>query len=176
MATDPRSHRQAPSPINAPRRRLLAAGLAAGAWPMLSLAATTTAARPDDPRFVFVILRGGMDGLSAVPAPGDPAFAAARGTLAEVPGSPALPLPGPLALHPALAVWSDNVRLLDSMAQAGLLSDVDAEALKQAYLLERAATHRLALAQQPLQVPAQDWAQTRERVQGIWQQLLGALV
>ena len=80
------------------------------------------------------------------------------------------------ALHPALAVWSDNVRLLDSMAQAGLLSDVDAEALKQAYLLERAATHRLALAQQPLRVPAQDWAQTRERVQGIWQQLLGALV
>lgn len=103
MATDPRSHRSAARPIDAPRRRLLAAGLAASAWPMLSLAATTTAARPDDPRFVFVILRGGMDGLSAVPAPGDPAFAAARGTLAEVPGSPALPLPGPLALHPALA-------------------------------------------------------------------------
>lgn len=93
----------APKAVDPLRRRLLAAGLAAGAFPALSLAAATSAARPDDPRFVFVILRGGMDGLSAVPAPGDPAFAAARGALAAPGNLPALPLPGPFALHPALA-------------------------------------------------------------------------
>jgi uncharacterized protein (DUF1501 family) len=39
-------------------------------------------------RFVFVFLRGGMDGLSAVPAYGDPNFRPARGELAdENPGS-----------------------------------------------------------------------------------------
>lgn len=41
-----------------------------------------------DQRFVFIFLRGGMDGLSAVPAYGDPSFRAARGVLAdEAPGS-----------------------------------------------------------------------------------------
>ena len=34
-------------------------------------------------RFVLVVLRGGMDGLGAVPALGDPDFAAARGPLAQ---------------------------------------------------------------------------------------------
>lgn len=52
-----------------------------------------------DRRLVFIILRGGMDGLSAVPAIGDPAFAAARGELA-VEG--ALKLDSTFALHPAL--------------------------------------------------------------------------
>jgi len=41
-----------------------------------------------DQRFVFIFLRGGMDGLSAVPAYGDPSFRAVRGVLAdEAPGS-----------------------------------------------------------------------------------------
>ena len=55
----------------------------------------------DLPRFAFVILRGGMDGLTAVPAPGDPAFAEARGVLGQF-AAPALPLEGPFALHPLL--------------------------------------------------------------------------
>jgi uncharacterized protein (DUF1501 family) len=41
-----------------------------------------------DQRFVFIFLRGGMDGLSAVPAYGDPSFRAVRGVLADdAPGS-----------------------------------------------------------------------------------------
>jgi uncharacterized protein (DUF1501 family) len=36
-----------------------------------------------DQRFVFIFLRGGMDGLSAVPAYGDPSFRAVRGVLAD---------------------------------------------------------------------------------------------
>lgn len=36
-----------------------------------------------DRRFLFIFLRGGMDGLSAVPAYGDPDFAAQRGVLGD---------------------------------------------------------------------------------------------
>jgi uncharacterized protein (DUF1501 family) len=83
------------------RRRLLGAALAAGAsapWCSLALAA---AAGPERNRFVMVILRGGMDGLSAVPAVGDPDHANARGALASFASAP-LPLDGTFALHPQL--------------------------------------------------------------------------
>jgi uncharacterized protein (DUF1501 family) len=79
------------------RRHLLAA---AGAAPFAGLA-FGAALREDSPRIVLVILRGGMDGLSAVPAPGDPAFAAARGPLAAG-AADALALDGTFALHPNL--------------------------------------------------------------------------
>lgn len=84
------------------RRQLLRAALAAGALaPWASLSHSQPLARADAPRFVFVILRGGMDGLTAVPAPGDPAFADARGPLGQFPEA-ARPLEGPFALHPLL--------------------------------------------------------------------------
>lgn len=80
------------------RRSLLAA---AAALPALSFAALPGAG---DRRFVFVVLRGGLDGLTAAPVPGDPAFAAARGPLADFGafGGAPLPLAGPFALHPLL--------------------------------------------------------------------------
>jgi uncharacterized protein (DUF1501 family) len=59
-----------------------------------------------DGRFVFIILRGALDGLSAVPPYGDPAYAALRGSLAlPAPGSAggALRLDNLFALHPSLA-------------------------------------------------------------------------
>jgi uncharacterized protein (DUF1501 family) len=86
-----------------PRRRfivraaLTAASLAP--WSTLSLAAGTN---PGGRRFVLVVLRGGLDGLSAVPAVGDPEFAAARGPLGQF-AQPALPLDATFALHPSLA-------------------------------------------------------------------------
>ena len=85
-------------------RRQWLLGAAALASPLsLALAATAPNARPDDARFVFVLLRGGLDGLAAVPAIGDPDFAAARGPLANF-GAPPLALDGtPFALHPALS-------------------------------------------------------------------------
>jgi uncharacterized protein (DUF1501 family) len=67
----------------------------------LALAAPVT-----EKRFVVVLLRGALDGLSAVPAYGDPAFAEVRGALAvPSPGQPggALDLGGFYGLHPALA-------------------------------------------------------------------------
>ncbi len=86
------------------RRQLLHAAMAGAAlapWASLSLAAGPAAAGPAAPRFVFLILRGGMDGLLAVPAVGDPAFGEARGPLADFNGAP-LKLDGTFALHPLL--------------------------------------------------------------------------
>jgi uncharacterized protein (DUF1501 family) len=90
-----------PSPLN--RRHLLRAALAGAAtlpWARLALAAPP---RADGRKLVLVVLRGGLDGLAAVPVPGDPTFAPARGALAEAAGA-LLPLAGgPFALHPSLA-------------------------------------------------------------------------
>jgi uncharacterized protein (DUF1501 family) len=69
------------------------------AFTRLSIAAAPAGAGPQ--RFVLLILRGGMDGLAAVPAVGDPAFAEARGGLAQFVGEP-LALDGTFALNPLL--------------------------------------------------------------------------
>lgn len=84
------------------RRHLLGAAFAASLAPFSRLSvAATPANAPDANRFVFVILRGGMDGLTAVPALGDPAFADARGALAQFAGDP-LRLDDTFALNPLL--------------------------------------------------------------------------
>ena len=87
------------------RRHLLGslAGLAGAPLAALSLPALAAPERGAHAanRFVLVVLRGGLDGLAAVPAPGDPQFEPARGVLARD-ASSALPLAGPFALHPAL--------------------------------------------------------------------------
>lgn len=77
-------------------------GLAASAaFPGLSLAQGA----PGEKRLVFVILRGGLDGLSAVPACGDPHFERRRGELAIAPPGEdkgALRLDDLFGLHPLL--------------------------------------------------------------------------
>ena len=93
-------------------RRTALTGLGAGAlWttlaPGFAMAQVET-----ERRFVFVFLRGGMDGLSAVPAYGDPNFASQRGALAD--GAPgdgtgfdARRLDDVFALNPDLAAMHD---------------------------------------------------------------------
>ncbi len=90
-------------PFDSTRRRLLAAALGTAATaPIATLALGGAAAgAAADRRFVFVILRGGLDGLTAVPAIGDPSFAAARGPLARFASAP-LALDSTFALHPNL--------------------------------------------------------------------------
>ncbi len=84
------------------RRSLLGRSTAAG---VLSLTPRLAfAAAPGDARFVFVILRGAMDGMNAIMPVGDPHYAALRGSLAHPPGEPPpVALDATFALHPALA-------------------------------------------------------------------------
>jgi uncharacterized protein (DUF1501 family) len=83
------------------RRQIVRTLLAGAATPLSSLTLAGQAQRDNDARLVLVILRGGLDGLAAVPLPGDAQFVAARGPLAQMPGD-ALPLDGTFALHPML--------------------------------------------------------------------------
>src|SRR5688572_16221771 len=85
------------------RRGFLEASLFAGASGVIA-SRLAFANAPTDSRFVFVLLRGALDGLSAVPAVGDPDYAALRGqiALAKSGSDAALPLDGTFALHPAL--------------------------------------------------------------------------
>src|SRR5689334_742313 len=85
------------------RRRFLEASLFAGATSVMA-SRLALASAPTDARFVFVLLRGALDGLSAVPPVGDPDYASLRGqiAIARAGEDAALPLEGPFALHPAL--------------------------------------------------------------------------
>lgn len=85
------------------RRKFLQASLFAGATSVVS-ARLAFAAAPTDSRFVFVLLRGALDGLNAVPPLGDPDYAGLRGqiALARSGEGAALPLDGMFGLHPAL--------------------------------------------------------------------------
>ena len=73
--------------------------------PGLTFAAAPAEPRANDRRLVFMLLRGGMDGLSAVPPYGDTQYAAQRGALAvpaaSTPGG-ALNLDGHFGLSPHL--------------------------------------------------------------------------
>ncbi|BBL69626.1 bifunctional [glutamate--ammonia ligase]-adenylyl-L-tyrosine phosphorylase/[glutamate--ammonia-ligase] adenylyltransferase [Methylogaea oryzae] len=76
------------------------------------------------------------------------------------------------AQHPALLEWTDNVRLLERLSDAGFLSRDEAEFLKQAYVGFRAQVHRAALQEQEARIPAAAAAETRARVQAIWRKLM----
>jgi uncharacterized protein (DUF1501 family) len=74
--------------------------------PGLAFTAAPAEPRANDRRLVFMFLRGGMDGLSAVPPYGDSQYAAQRGLLAvPASGTPggALNLDGHFGLSPHLA-------------------------------------------------------------------------
>ena len=90
------------------RRDFLTAGtLAAGGALLtsrLSFANTRTTGKS---RFVFVILRGALDGLAAVPPHGDRDYASLRRDLA-MPANNALPLNDLFGLHPSLTFLSDS--------------------------------------------------------------------
>jgi len=85
------------------RRQFLETSLFAGATSVMA-SRLAFAAAPGEARFVFVLLRGALDGLSAVPPIGDPDYAALRGQIALTRSgeNAALPLDGTFGLHPAL--------------------------------------------------------------------------
>lgn len=85
------------------RRAVLGAAGALFAWSFVPKFAYA-AAGSRDPRFLLVILRGALDGLSAVPPIGDPDYASLREGIALAKDGPeaALPLDGFFYLHPAM--------------------------------------------------------------------------
>jgi uncharacterized protein (DUF1501 family) len=84
------------------RRAILGAAGALFAWTYMPRFAVAAGGR--DSRFICVVLRGALDGLSAVAPIGDPDYAALRAEIALTKDGPnaALPLDGFFALHPAM--------------------------------------------------------------------------
>lgn len=82
--------------------------------------------------------------------------------------------------YPSLTQWSDNVRILESLANSGLLSNTDIDGLTRAYLLLRSALHELALQDIDGVVDSEQAHATlsplddsRKRVTALWVKLLG---
>jgi uncharacterized protein (DUF1501 family) len=94
------------NPFHLTRRSLVAASgslFASAFLPRISSAATAR-----DPRLIVIILRGALDGLSAVAPVGDPDYADLHGALALSLGGdhPALPLNSFFALNPSMPVFA----------------------------------------------------------------------
>jgi [glutamine synthetase] adenylyltransferase / [glutamine synthetase]-adenylyl-L-tyrosine phosphorylase len=75
--------------------------------------------------------------------------------------------------HPDLAVFTDNVRILETADRLGLLPADAAGDLRQAYLALRTEWHRSVLDLPDTERAAEVLARHRDRVRGVWQDLFG---
>ncbi len=74
---------------------------------------------------------------------------------------------------PELAVWSDNIRILETLSRHELFTEQRSRALTEAYIRYRSAAHQLALQQLPDAVDAAGFETERGVVRACWQALLG---
>ncbi|KTC03450.1 MULTISPECIES: bifunctional [glutamate--ammonia ligase]-adenylyl-L-tyrosine phosphorylase/[glutamate--ammonia-ligase] adenylyltransferase [Pseudomonas] len=73
--------------------------------------------------------------------------------------------------HPALLQYTDNIRILEGLEEAGLLPDTDAGLLREAYKAYRSAAHRQALQKQAGVVSGDQFHAQRREVMRIWTQM-----
>lgn len=73
---------------------------------------------------------------------------------------------------PELADWPDNLRILETLARVGELSQAQQQVLSQAYLAFRGLSHRQALQQEESLVDEAGLEAMRQQVSQIWQQFL----
>jgi glutamate-ammonia-ligase adenylyltransferase len=70
--------------------------------------------------------------------------------------------------HPDILRWTDNVRLLQSLAETGVLATATAHLLRRSYLIYRAMAHRLNLRALPARFPGDLFAEPRRFVSRVW--------
>ncbi|NQT68885.1 MAG: bifunctional [glutamate--ammonia ligase]-adenylyl-L-tyrosine phosphorylase/[glutamate--ammonia-ligase] adenylyltransferase, partial [Desulfobacteraceae bacterium] len=73
-----------------------------------------------------------------------------------------------------LLQWTDNVRILETLIETGILEKHTANLLKEAYLTYRAAVHKLNLQEKPAQIPESKFRSLRENVEKIWKDIMDA--
>ncbi|MDM8523070.1 bifunctional [glutamate--ammonia ligase]-adenylyl-L-tyrosine phosphorylase/[glutamate--ammonia-ligase] adenylyltransferase [Desulfococcaceae bacterium HSG8] len=71
--------------------------------------------------------------------------------------------------HPELLRWTDNVRLIGTLAETGVIDDFTAYLLRKAYLTYRIVGHRLSLREKPARVSEDRFRDMREKVKEIWE-------
>jgi glutamate-ammonia-ligase adenylyltransferase len=77
------------------------------------------------------------------------------------------------ASHPEIIRWTDNVRLLQTLAETGIIDRVTAYRLRQAYLIYRSVAHRLNLQEQSTVIHGHRFDHLRAMVGQFWQQTIG---
>jgi glutamate-ammonia-ligase adenylyltransferase len=75
--------------------------------------------------------------------------------------------------HKQLVNWTDNVRLIQTLIETGVMNEYTAHVLKHAYLIYRAAAHQLSLQEKPALVPRDKFARLQKSVEEIWQSIFG---
>jgi len=76
--------------------------------------------------------------------------------------------------HPPVAMFSDTIRQLESVASANLVAQESVDVLTTAYRAYRARLHRLSLDAAAAIVPAEEFAQMRAAVTTLWNATLCA--
>ena len=70
--------------------------------------------------------------------------------------------------HEELLEWTDNVRLIQTLIETGVIQELDARILRHAYLIYRAVAHKLSLQEKPARVPTERFHLLRSKIEGIW--------
>ena len=73
---------------------------------------------------------------------------------------------------PALITYSDNIRILETLAESGHITQVEAEQLREAYLAYRSRTHRASLTGEKALGQVKEFAEHRQIVTALWQRFL----
>ncbi len=74
--------------------------------------------------------------------------------------------------YPELLTYTDNIRQLDGLERAGVLSVADAARLRSAYRSLRRRIHLLKLREQPARIPVDEARDEREGVIRVWRRLM----
>ena len=74
--------------------------------------------------------------------------------------------------HPGLVLWTDNVRLLETLASERIISETECAQLKEAYLAMRKSIHRLNLQEKEHQVPDSHFSEMKKNVVSIYENRL----
>jgi glutamate-ammonia-ligase adenylyltransferase len=74
--------------------------------------------------------------------------------------------------HPPLTHYTDNIRILESLNNNGLISSADTQALIDAYKACRSQAHRLSLQEQKGRIAIAALGAERKNVSRLWQQLM----
>ena len=73
---------------------------------------------------------------------------------------------------PALITYSDNIRILETLAESGHITQVEAEQLREAYLAYRSRTHRASLTGEKALGQVKEFAEHCQIVTALWQRFL----
>ncbi|QTA77897.1 Bifunctional glutamine synthetase adenylyltransferase/adenylyl-removing enzyme [Desulfonema limicola] len=74
--------------------------------------------------------------------------------------------------YPELLEWTDNVRLIKTLADTGIIDDITAYLLRKAYLIYRAAGHKQSLKEKHGKVKKEQFSELRKKVIDIWEQFI----